>query len=134
LDRVFLDANVLYAAAYKLSSPLRRLWGLKDVELWSCDYAVAEALGNLRQDRPEQVGELERLAGALKLQAAGPMAARLPGEVELVAKDRPILLSAIGAEATHLLTGDKRHFGPCFGHTMGGVLILPPSEYLRLRH
>lgn len=51
--------------------------------------------------------------------------------VVLPDKDRPILLAAIDARATHLLTGDFRHFGPYYGQTLEGVLILPPGEYLR---
>jgi uncharacterized protein len=53
--------------------------------------------------------------------------------VKLPDKDRPILLAAIGAGATHLLTGDFRHFGPYYGERIEGVLILPPGEYLSLR-
>ena len=45
-------------------------------------------------------------------------------------KDRPILLAAIQAQATHLLTGDKRHFGSLYGQSISGVLILRPADYL----
>jgi hypothetical protein len=34
-------------------------------------------------------------------------------------------------KATHLLTGDIKHFGSLFGVTVEGVLILPPAEYLK---
>jgi hypothetical protein len=53
--------------------------------------------------------------------------------VELAEKDAPILLAAIGARATHLLTGDVRDFGRYFGKRLGGVLVLTPGEYLRRR-
>ncbi len=46
--------------------------------------------------------------------------------------DQPILLAAIGADATHLLTGDYAHFGKLYGSTIGVVLVLPPSEFLRV--
>ncbi len=46
--------------------------------------------------------------------------------------DQPILLAAIGADATHLLTGDYAHFGKLYGSTIGGVLVLPPPEFLRV--
>lgn len=45
-------------------------------------------------------------------------------------KDRPILLVAIQAQATHLLTGDKRHFGSLYGQCISGVHILRPADYL----
>ena len=44
-------------------------------------------------------------------------------------KDRPILVAAIAAQATHLLTGDFKHFGPLYGKRIHGVLILSPSTY-----
>lgn len=44
-------------------------------------------------------------------------------------KDRPILAAAIAARATDPLTGDVRHFGPFYGVTIEGVLVLPPNRY-----
>jgi len=46
-------------------------------------------------------------------------------------KDVPILLAAIEARATHLITGDLRHFGPYFGKKIQGILVLPPRNYLK---
>jgi hypothetical protein len=40
-------------------------------------------------------------------------------------------LAAIEARATHLLTGDFRHFGSYFGKKLEGIFVLPPGEYLR---
>jgi hypothetical protein len=37
------------------------------------------------------------------------------------------------ARATHLLTGDIRHFGPYLGRKIAGIAILLPGEYLRGR-
>jgi predicted nucleic acid-binding protein len=133
VDRVFLDANVLYSAAYKPGSRLRRLWELPDTELWTSDYAIAEAMANLREDRPGQVAELERLLASPKLHRVAAAEADLPGGVAIHAGDRPILSAAIQARATHLLTGDRTHFGPYFGRSVAGILILPPSEYLSRR-
>jgi hypothetical protein len=31
---------------------------------------------------------------------------------------------------THLITGDRRDLGAHFGRRVGGVLILPPRDYL----
>jgi len=55
----------------------------------------------------------------------------LPRGVALPEKDVPILLAAIEARATHLLTGEVRHFGSYFGQRIEGILVLPPGEYLR---
>ncbi|MEW6487686.1 MAG: hypothetical protein AB1578_07205 [Thermodesulfobacteriota bacterium] len=35
--------------------------------------------------------------------------------MELPLKAQVILAAAIAAKATHLLTGDRRHFGPLYG-------------------
>jgi hypothetical protein len=43
---------------------------------------------------------------------------------ELVEKDRPILDAAIAGECTHLLTGDKRHFGAWMEKSVAGVKIV----------
>jgi len=55
----------------------------------------------------------------------------VPPSIKLREKDRPILASAIGASTNYLITGDVRDFGAYFGKRLCGVLILPPSEYLR---
>jgi uncharacterized protein len=47
VDRVFLDANVLLAAAWRSEAALKRLWGLDHAELLSSHYAVDEARRNL---------------------------------------------------------------------------------------
>jgi len=133
VDRVFLDANVLYSAGYKDTSALRKLWELPEVELLTSFYAVDEAHRNLAIDKPGQIESLERLIGAMTVVADPAEAFALPDGIDLVEKDRPILLAAIVARATHLLTGDKDHFGKYFGQTVAGVLILRPRDYLASR-
>jgi predicted nucleic acid-binding protein len=91
VHRVFLDANVLFSAAYDQRRHISRLWQMRNIELVTSPYAAAEAFRN---------------------------------------KDIPILLAAIAAEATHLVTGD-RHFEPLFGRTLAGVKIVTPADYLR---
>ena len=58
---------------------------------------------------------------------------KLPEGISIAEKDVPILLDAINLCATHLLTGDKQHFGALYGRTVGGVLILPPADYLAMK-
>ena len=65
--RIFLDANVLFSAAYLQDSELRRLWRLKGVELLSSSYAVEEARRNLSEDRPEALASLDGLVKSMKL-------------------------------------------------------------------
>lgn len=126
-DRVFLDANVLFSAAWVEGAGLARLWRLAGTDLLSSQLALAEAERNLDSD--EQRFRLRSLAAKLTLVEA-PAGAALPAGIELVAKDAPILLAAVEAGASHLLTGDQRHFGHLFGKSVSGVRILTPARYL----
>lgn len=128
MDRVFLDANVLFAASWRPKAALQRLWELDDAELLSSIYAVHEARQNL--ETPAQRGRLTRLLRSVRLVASEHFT--LPREIRLPDKDIPILRAAIDGGATHLLTGDQEHFGLYFRQEIGGVLILPPAEYRRL--
>jgi predicted nucleic acid-binding protein len=125
VDRVFLDANVLLSAAWRLGAALQRLWRLDGVELLSSGHAVAEARRNL--ETPAQRGRLTRLLRRVHL--VEPEHFTLPRGVHLPGKDLPILLAAIDGGATHLLSGDWEHFGPYFRQEVAGVLILTPAEY-----
>jgi predicted nucleic acid-binding protein len=127
LDRLFLDANVLFSAAYRSDARLRELWAAKDVKLVTSSYAVEEARRNLNS--PEQREELEKLMKKMEVLASSP--AERPVTIDLPQKDRPILLAAIESKADYLITGDFTHFGKYYGKTVEGVLILTPSEYLQ---
>ena len=129
MDRPFLDANVLFSAAYRSDSGLLQLWKLRNVQLCSSPYAVEEARVNLADATQRQ--RLSALAKTLQLFDSALM--ELPEGISLPDKDVPILLAAIEARATHLVTGDIRHFGPYFGKKMNGILVLLPADYLRLR-
>ena len=133
MDTIFLDANILFSAAYRPDAGLRRLWTLENVEIITSAYAVEEARRNL--DTPEQRAALEELLSAVKVLAPLPQdtSQLLPSGVNLPDKDRPILLAAIRARATHLLTGDGKHFGEYYGQTVEGVHILQPAAYLRIQ-
>ena len=129
MERVFLDANILFSAAYRSDAGLRQLWGLPQVELITSAYAAEEARRNL--DRPEQHTALEMLLRSVQVLTAPSPAASISLPNDLADKDRPILEMAIAVRVTHLLTGDVRHFGPFYGQKIAGVLILPPAAYLR---
>lgn len=126
-DRVFLDANVLVSAAWTSENGLLALWRLADVTLLTSAYVIAESDRNVRT--PEQRTRLFRLLQVLEIVDEPRGHALAPG-VDLPPKDVPILLAAMEAKASHLLTGDRQHFGPYFGRTFGGVQVLRPSEYL----
>lgn len=128
MDRVFLDANVLFSAAYREGAGLTRLWELGGVRLITSGYAAEEARRNL--EGGDQQDRLAMLLRNFELVAeADPT--HCAEEDRLPEKDRPILRAAVQAGATHLLTGDITHFGGFFGKRLADVLVLPPGAYLR---
>jgi uncharacterized protein len=130
VDRVFLDANVLYSAAFKAGSKLLELWHLSETELLTSALAAEEARRNLAMERPGQIKALEVLLAALAVVPDPPVDFTLPSDIKLAEKDQPILAAAMLADASHLLTGDKTHFGRYFGRRVAGLLILRPADYL----
>lgn len=131
MDRVFLDANVLFSAAYRKDSGLRRLWHLPDVELLSSPYAREEARRNLANR--SQRDRLTRLVRKVTLVADPEGEQAWPEGLDLPEKDRPIFWAALAGNASHLLTGDLKHFRRYFGKKIEGILILPPAKYLQIR-
>ena len=127
MQRVFLDAHVLFSAAYSASSGLRRLWQLEDVTLLTSDYAAEEAMRNLDASRRDDLSTL--LEGVSVVMT--PERSDIEEASCLPEKDRPILAAAVQAGATHLLTGDWRHFERLFGRSVRGVLVLAPAQYFR---
>ena len=126
MDRVFLDANVLFSAAYKPNARLLELWKLKGISLCSSRYVLEEARVNLPKE--DQQRRLLKLADALHFHEASEQ--KIPAGIKLPEKDSP-LQAAIEARASYLLTGDIRHFGTYLGRTITGVEILAPAEYLK---
>jgi hypothetical protein len=132
MDLIFLNANVLFSAAYRPDAGLRRLWILPGVRRVTSVYAAEEARRNL--SRPTQREDLEELLCSVEVIATAASTDHpLFSAMELPDKDQPILLAAIGAGATHLLTGDFQHFGPYYGERIEGVLVLSPGDYLSSR-
>jgi hypothetical protein len=129
VDELFLDANVLFSAAYRPDAPIRRLWGLSGARLLTSSYAAEEARRNLREGRQREDFE-ELLASVFIVDAfADPEAHPVLKDVSLPEKDMPILLATVGAGATHLITGDLTHVGPYYGRRIMGVLVLPLAAY-----
>jgi len=88
LDRIFLDANVLYSATYLECSRLAPLTTLEDLQLLTSSYAIEEARRNLAEDRPEALPRLNRLVSAVAIVDA-PLGVKLPPDVQLDPKDEP---------------------------------------------
>lgn len=128
MARIFLDANVLFSAAYREGAGLTSLWTLSNTEVVTSGYAAEEARRNLESDAART--RLEALLRRTTIVAEAPDVA-LPRALDIAQKDQPILKAAIASGATHLITGDIRDFGRLLGKRTFGVLIQTPAEFLR---
>ena len=133
VGRLFLDANALFSAAYRKDAGVQRLWGLVEVELVTSAYAIEEARRNLdfAQQRSD-LGELLREVRVSNLLADPAGHPEIEGS-GLPGKDLPVLRAAVAAGATHLVTGDRKHFGHLLGKKVAGVLVVRPADYLKGR-
>jgi predicted nucleic acid-binding protein len=129
VDRLFLDANVLFSAAYRPDAGVARLWVVSDAVLLTSSYVVEETRRNLTTANQET--RLEELLEKMEVGEAMMLPPELRGKIDLPEKDWPGLGGAAAAGATHLITGDLRHFGAFFGEKALGVLVLKPADYLR---
>ena len=129
MDRVFLDAKVLFSAACRVETPLRRLFTMPRMQLVTSAYALEEARRNLSAG--QQQAELERLCRSVEVVSVLPPQGALSILATLPENDRPILWAAISVRATHLLSGDFKAFGRFYGQTINGVTIMPPAVYLK---
>ena len=129
MDRLFLDANVLFSAAYRPDAGLRRLWGIVGAQLITSAYAEEEARRN--PETPVQRATLSEFLRHVRVLIFQSGSSLFPSGLDLPDNDRPILEAALFSQATHLLTGDMKALGAYYGRTLAGVLILPPAAYLR---
>jgi predicted nucleic acid-binding protein len=137
--RVFLDANILFTAAYSpdgLSALLVELGAAGRVTLLTSPLAIVEAERNLEAKRPAALLTLRRSLTAVRVvgQPAPADVERLTPP-ELSSKDRPLLAAAIVAHATHFVTGDVADFGRWMNRRAGVPLrVMTPRQFLTEVH
>ena len=139
--RVFLDANVIFAASYSSKGAARVLVRLsKQVEgitLLATPYTIDKAERNIQRELPSAHPEFlvvrEHLSTTLEPSEdlVVGLNSHLPSGIQLPSKDLPVLGGAIVAGADWLLTHDEEHFGPLYGKTVQGVEIMKPGTALR---
>lgn len=134
--RVFLDANVLFSAAYRDSGSVRPFFDLGSIgacTLVSSAHAIDEARRNIAAKHPQRLPGLEiLLASVERCPEPGDAAVRWATSLGLPAKDAPILAAAVAARCHILATGDKRDFGPLLGRRFKGTVVMLPVEALEL--
>lgn len=129
--RVFLDANVLFSAALKPQSRFLDFWRMRNLVALTSTYAADEArrncLGEVHADRLNRLLEQTHFVSDVP---GGP----LPAQIQLAAKDAPILAAAIHAGADYLITGDRHHFRRWMNlrieGRLGAIIIQEPAQFL----
>jgi uncharacterized protein len=130
--RIFLDANVLFTAAHNTDGKAAFLFEVRTPGTWTLlasAHAIEEARRNISAKYPQREARLKTLVGRLThVTQPGPS----PVSICLPEKDQPIFLAARAAKATHLLTGDLKHFGPAMNkpHFSDGIVIQTVAEFL----
>jgi len=129
---LFLDANILFTAAHNPTGKAALVLELGTLRHWrmvTSTLAVEEASRNLAAKYPAARSRLEIL---LRHITVLPSATGGDCPIDLPAKDRPIFLTALRCGATHLLTGDMRHFSPFMNDASqtAGIRITTVAAFL----
>jgi hypothetical protein len=130
--KLFLDANVLFTAAHNPGGKAAFVIDLAREGSWevaTSHFAIEEARRNLEVKFPTAVVALDKLLTHFLL---APAVLDRPCPIDVPERDRPIFLSALGGRCTHLLTGDRKDFGPFMNdpETTEGILIQTVAESL----
>ena len=133
--RIFLDANILFTAAYSpdgLSAFMIELGAAGRLTLLTSPLAVVEAERNLEAKRPAALPALRRSLATVRIVGEpGPANVEQLTPPELSAKDRPLLAAAIVAHATHFVTGDVADFGRWMNRRARLPLrVMTPRQFL----
>jgi hypothetical protein len=130
--RLFLDANELFTAAHNPDGKAAFLFDAPGQSAWillASAHAIEEAQRNITAKYPHCEARLKTLVrGLTRVAQPGPS----PIPIRLPEKDEPIFLAARAARATHLLTGDLKHFGAAMNkpHLSNGIVIQTVADFL----
>ncbi len=127
--RIFLDANILFSAG-RSDGAVRRLLSLASEaghELFADPYVVEEATRNIEAKGGQTIPAEVMMHISVVI---APLSTKLASQLPLPPKDQPVLAAAIALNCTHLVTGDKTHFGNLFGQAVHGVIVMSPSQLL----
>ena len=130
--RIFLDANILFSAAWS-DGPVRRLLKLARAaghECWIDTYVETEARRNLQAKSPESIAVFEVLVGDCQRAPVAALSAGLDDALSVLPPDdRLVLAAAIRLRCGALVTGDKRDFAPLLGKRVRGVAVHSPASF-----
>ncbi|MFH1081547.1 MAG: PIN domain-containing protein [Pseudomonadota bacterium] len=130
----FLDANVIFTAAYSaqgLSRGLFRLAAAGKCSLSTSAFTHEEAVRNIQKKAPDKLDDLTTLMQQVDiLPEPHPKWVTWAAGLPLAQKDAPALAAARQGKVDIFVTGDRRDFGHLFGQVLEGVKILTPADAL----
>ena len=126
--KIFLDANVLFTAAY---NPQGKAFLLiqSDLHFVSSDYAIDEARRNLKVKKKSALDTFDKFIKNIEVVILFP---NIVCPIDIADKDKPIFTAAWISESTHLLTGDIKDFGIYMNKAAEtkNIIIQTVSEFL----
>ena len=126
--KLFLDANVLFSAAYSPVGNVRSLMAAASecgFTMLVTDHVLGEAIRNLTRKAAHALASLEALESWVHVvPAASTITEAAARALGIVLKDAPVLAAAIDCQADVFVTGDARHFGHLYGQSVRGVRVL----------
>ena len=129
--RVFLDASVLFAAAYSTTGASREIirQGFRGcIELVASELVFEEARRNLGVKAPGEVPDLETFHQAATIEMVRPSREEIEEAMEYTAdKDAPVVAAAREAEVDYLVSLAREHWveAPDVVQRSGLVIVLP---------
>lgn len=137
--RVFLDASVLFAAAYSTSGASREIIqrGIRgQIGLVVSELVLEETRRNLRGKAPEAIPSLEMFREAATFETIRASRGAIEQAMRYTAaKDAPVVAAAREARVDYLVSLDRRHLVgvPHVGERSGLVIVLPGDLLKELR-
>ena len=132
--KLFLDTSVLLAAAGSATGASRAVVELSARNGWTLitsRYCVAEAQANLPKLQTAAAAVWQRHILSVLTVVDDSLVYDKPLTFTK-AKDKPVLITALACGCNHLLTLDRKDFGPFMGRPLYKLLIGLPASFLEL--
>jgi predicted nucleic acid-binding protein len=133
---VFLDASVLFSAAYSQTGASRELirLGIRgEVKLVISDLVYREAKRNLETKAPEAASEIDAFRREVPFKIVKPSVEEIQAAMKYTAaKDAPVVAAAKTAQVDYLVSLDRSHLAGVSAVEEGsGLRIVLPGDLLK---
>ena len=123
--KIFFDANILFMASVP-GSANRILLDATQKYAEQCltnQHILEEARRNIVNKKPDQLPEFIKITDKLIISNAFYSSLK----IDLLSQNSPVMVGAIGARCTHLLTANIKYFGKLYRQTIHGVTVVSPA-------